>query len=110
MELKLEREGGTLIAVPVGRLDGENAAEAERKLQSEIGDGSLLIDFSQLDYISSAGLRVVLVVAKTLKKKGRHLDLCSLSDSIMEVFSISGFDQIEQIKIHKDRATALAAG
>ena len=68
---------------------------------------ALILDFEQVSYISSAGLRVLLVTAKTLQGNGAELALCSLDDPIREVFGISGFDSI--IPIHDSRAEALAA-
>ena len=68
---------------------------------------ALILDFEQVSYISSAGLRVLLVTAKTLQGNGAELSLCSLDDPIREVFGISGFDSI--IPIHASRAEALAA-
>jgi anti-anti-sigma factor len=51
-----------------------------------------LIDLEKLDYISSAGLRSILVIAKEMKKNGNNLVLCCLNETIKEVFHISGFD------------------
>ncbi len=107
MELKLNWSGETLVAQPVGRLDGESAADFERQITEEIGDHSLVVDFAELNYISSAGLRVILVLAKALKARECRLDLCCLSHPIQEVFRISGFDQI--MNIHQTRKQALAA-
>ena len=66
----------------------------------------MVLDFEGISYISSAGLRVVLLVAKTLQKQNAKMAVCSLSDSIREIFEISGFDKI--IPVHGSRADALA--
>ena len=70
-------------------------------------DNTVVMDLEGLSYISSAGLRVILLIAKTLRKRNADLILCSLSDPIREVFEISGFDKI--IPVHASREQALAA-
>ena len=72
----------------------------------EAGAGDMVIDLGKLSYISSAGLRVILLTAQKLKAKGKSLKLCSLSPMILEVFEVSGFSKL--IPIHKDRDAALS--
>lgn len=102
------REGPILIAGLSGRIDGTNARQVQTDLESalEDDDRQLLLDFADLSYISSAGLRVVLLVARQLDQKGGQLAVCNLSESISEIFKISGFDKI--INVHADRPAALA--
>ena len=109
MEVHTERAGGALIARTVGRIDGTNAREFEKALQSALGDddSALVLDMQSLSYISSAGLRVILIAAKMLQGRGGKFLVCSLSDSINEVFEISGFNRI--IPTHATRSEALAA-
>ncbi len=109
MEINTEKDGGTVVASPTGRLDGSNAREFQDALDAVVQDTerALILDFEQVSYISSAGLRVLLVTAKTLQGNGAELALCSLDDPIREVFGISGFDSI--IPIHSSRAEAIAA-
>ena len=108
MEINIEREDGILIARVAGRVDGANAREFEQTLSAAISDDrNVIVDFGGLSYISSSGLRVILLVAKALRNRAAHLALCSLSGPIREVFEISGFDKI--IPIHGSRAEALAA-
>ena len=99
MQLELERKANALIVVPVGRLDGVNAPGFEESLKKETddGNGDVIVDFSRLNYISSAGLRAILVIAKTLGAQKRSLKLCAMPENILEVFKISGFDQIIDI-------------
>ena len=108
MDIKTERSNGTLIAKAEGRIDGVNARDFEEAMQAAIGsdDNAVIIDLEGLSYISSAGLRVILLIAKTLRKRNAELILCSLSDPIREVFEISGFDKI--IPVHASREEALA--
>ncbi len=109
MEVHAEREGGALIARAEGRIDGANAREFENALHAALGkdDSMLILDLQSLSYISSAGLRVILMAAKILQGRGGKFVVCSLSESIDEVFEISGFNRI--IPTHETRSDALAA-
>jgi len=97
------------ILSPSGRLDSHTAPGFEQEVLAAVAGGTtrMLIDFSNLQYISSAGLRIVLIGAKKMKGVGGKLALCGLSDSIADVFKISGFSSI--LDIHPDQASALAA-
>ena len=109
MDIQTERHSGALIARAEGRIDGVNARDFEEALKAAISmdDNTVVMDLEGLSYISSAGLRVILLIAKTLRKRNAELRLCSLSDPVREVFEISGFDKI--IDIHDTREAALAA-
>ena len=109
MEVTTENENGTLIARAGGRIDGTNAAEFENAMQAAIGgtEGAVVLDCEELSYISSAGLRAILRIAKDLNRRAVKFVLCSLSDPIREVFQISGFDKI--INIHASRSGAVSA-
>ena len=109
MDIGLERQDGALIAKPEGRVDGINASDFEKALRDAIdeGGGPLIVDLENLTYISSAGLRAILLIAKLLAQRNAGFGLCSLSDPIREVFEISGFDKI--VSIHGSRSDALAA-
>ncbi len=108
MDIPIERDNGILIAAPSGRIDGYNAQDFHQTLSGTIGDddNAVLVDMSGLNYISSAGLRAVLMIAKALWQRKARFMLCSLSGSIGEVFKMSGFDKI--IEIHDDKENALA--
>ncbi len=107
MEISVDRVNDVLIAKIEGRIDGANARDCEDALNKaiETNDNKVLIDFGALSYISSAGLRVILLVARQLQKRNAAFALCSLSDLIREVFEISGFDKI--ISIHDTQAEAV---
>jgi anti-anti-sigma factor len=97
---------------PKGRLDSSACPAFEAEVVSCLNAGNqrVLFDFSDLDYISSAGLRVVLMAAKRLKETGGRMVLCSLNDMIKEVFEVSGFDRILDIEPDAESArTRLAA-
>ena len=109
MEINTERDGATLIARTVGRVDGTNAAEFQDALKNVIApeDQAVILDFEDLSYISSAGLRVILLTAKDMRTANVKLAVCSPSQSVRDVFVISGFDQI--FDVHDSRQAALSA-
>ena len=109
IEVKTERQNGVLSASVDGRIDGSNVVEFEETIRGAIDkdDRAVIMDFEKLSYISSAGLRAILLTGKTLGSQNAKLVLCSLPDPIREVFEISGFDRI--FTIHPSRTEALAA-
>ena len=109
MEINTERDGATLIARTVGRVDGTNATEFQDALKNVIApeDQVVILDFEDLTYISSAGLRVILLTAKDMRTANVKLAVCSPSQSVRDVFVISGFDQI--FDVHDSRQAALSA-
>jgi len=84
----------------IGRLDATTSGAIEKELFALlVGEvDSINIDMSELNYVSSAGLRVLLVIAKAAKAKGGKLVLFSLKPAILEVIKISGFDRIIAIQ------------
>ena len=92
MSILLSEQDGVLIVMPQGRLDTNNSPEAEKMILDKIEQDStrIVYDFSKTDYISSAGLRVILKSAKLVKGKG-GVAICNTNDQIQEVFEISGF-------------------
>ncbi|MBC8420467.1 MAG: STAS domain-containing protein [Pseudomonadota bacterium] len=85
-----------LIVTVEGRMDAVTAPEFERCLKEWIDEGETLfiVDFGGLDYISSAGLRSILTIAKSLKLKKGQIALSALRSTVKEVFEISGFSTI----------------
>ena len=109
MEFAQEQAGDVVIAKLAGRLDSGSAQPAEESFSRVLGSGTphLAIDLSKLEYISSAGLRVLLVVAKKVQQANGKVVLFGLGPNVREVFSISGFDKI--FSIEADAASAVAA-
>lgn len=109
MDISTERDGGTLIAKTGGRVDGTNASEFQDALKNVINpdDQAVVLNFEDLSYISSAGLRVILLTAKDMRTANVKFAVCSLSQSVRDVFTISGFDQI--IDIHDSQQAAVSA-
>ena len=105
-DIKWERIQGILIAIILGRIDGSNADEFQKGLEAEINsaDQALLLDFERVSYISSAGLRIGLIMAKQFKAPGKQFGICSLSDPVSEVVVASGFNEIISIYESRDEA------
>ena len=89
-----------------GRLDSNTSPALEKKLSDAMQDGTtnMVIDFENLDYISSAGLRIILKTTKDLKKSEGSMILCAMQDYVKEVFEIAGFDSFLPIVPTKDEA------
>ena len=109
MTVESNKLGQVLVLSPVGRLDAETAPGLQDQIVGHIADGetTMLLDLSDLTYVSSAGLRAILIAAKKLQELDGRFALCGLSDPVAEVFSVSGFDAI--LTIHVDQPTALTA-
>jgi len=109
---KIEKSGDVVIVHLPDRVDSTNAAQLEAQVFSclEAGSNRLVFEFAGLDYISSAGLRVVLTAAKRIKAAQGRMAICTLRPHIREVFDISGFLAI--LNVHDDVGGALtfAAG
>ena len=99
MKITTEKTAEVLVIHAEGRLDAITAGEFEKEVAPLIQPSgqNVLIDFGKIDYISSAGLRSMLIIAKEQKQKGNRLALCCLNETIMEVFRISGFVTIISI-------------
>ena len=94
MEIIEKKENDIYIFTVNGRLDSNTSHELEEKIFGAIKNESynMIIDFEGLDYISSAGLRVILKASKALKRSEGSIVLCSMQDYVKEVFEIAGFD------------------
>ncbi|MFJ1302022.1 anti-anti-sigma factor [Bordetella genomosp. 5] len=108
MNLATEKSGDVFVVAPEGQINSANAAAVEADLLAHVekGERKIALDMSRVDYISSAGLRVVLVLAKRLKQGAGTLVLCGLQPHVREVFDISGFLAI--LNVADTRADALA--
>lgn len=109
MAIPQEISGETVVLMPQQRVDSANSKQFEVDLLEALkaGHKTLVVDFKDLDYISSAGLRAILVTAKSAKASSVRLRLCNMKENIREVFTVSGFDKI--LAIHATRAEALVA-
>jgi anti-anti-sigma factor len=108
MQIAEAKKNGVMVVSVDGRVDASNAPTLEQKLLALIaaGEKHLVIDCTQLEYVSSAGLRVLLVAAKRLSDG--TLGLAALNKQIHDVFDIAGFSSIFQIYRTQDEAIAAA--
>jgi anti-anti-sigma factor len=106
MEIDEEIHGDVTILMVSGRIDAAAARELEAQLKDAIAEGAakLLLDLGEVSYISSPGLRALLIAAKAAKAAGSLYALCALRPEVREIFDMSGFDRI---RILPDRETAL---
>lgn len=94
MTIKKQENGTELIIVLEGRLDTTTAPQLEAELKNSIENKTLLvIDFSGIEYISSAGLRVLLSAQKIMNKQG-VMKVTNVNETVLEVFEITGFCDI----------------
>ena len=94
MTITKTAENGTLRIALEGRLDTNTAPQLEAELKTSLsGIAELELDFSGLEYISSAGLRVLLAAQKTMSRQGK-MTIRNVNETIMEVFEITGFVEI----------------
>lgn len=107
MEITETTENGRNVAVLDGRLDTATAAATEARLIALLEKGGLIADLTEVRYVSSAGLRVLLKAAKQAKASSRSFSLVGLQAPVREVFEISGFDRI--IPAFATRAEAASA-
>jgi anti-anti-sigma factor len=93
---------------PTGRLDSDTSPELERQAHELIGKGArrLLLDLRDLYYISSAGLRAVVIAARDMAAAGGRVAISSPNDQVTEVFDISGF--VTVVDIHRSAESAAA--
>jgi anti-sigma B factor antagonist len=94
MEIIEEKRGELSTFKLQGRLDSNTSQVFEKRIFDAMADGTknVVIDFKNLDYISSAGLRVILKATKALKRENGKILLCAMQDYVKEVFEIAGFD------------------
>ena len=98
MVINKTRNGDELTVAVEGRLDTTTAPELDDMLKAELGDvKKLLFDFAKLDYISSAGLRVLLISQKTMNKQGSMV-IKNVNEEINEIFEVIGFSDILTIE------------
>lgn len=96
MEMFVKDENNVVILKITGRLDAESSILAEKQVRDILDGGKtrILFDFGELEYISSAGLRVILMAIKDLRTKDGKVVLCALNEYVQEVFDVSNFASI----------------
>lgn len=99
MEIEKRENGKEITILPIGRLDSNTVSLLETEINACIDDADkLILDFEKLEYLSSAGLRILLSAHKTFMKKGSgELLICHVNEIIHEVFEVTGFLDILNI-------------
>lgn len=108
MEITERTEGPLTVLTLNGKLDTVSSPKVQgtlTKALEESGKG-VVVDLAEVAYVSSAGLRVMLIGGKTAKANGKAFRLAGLKPSVAEVFKMSGFDRL--LEIHPDVAAATA--
>ena len=94
MNLKTKKNGTTLNVIVSGRVDTATAPELEAEVKPQLnGVTSLILDFKDVNYVSSAGLRVLLSLQKKMMTQG-EMKLLHVNDVVNDVFEVTGFDEI----------------
>jgi anti-anti-sigma factor len=108
MHIQQDRSGGVLVVAPVGRVDSTTSDALEQALRAALdaGDRRVVVDFGGVEYISSVGLRVLLVAAKRLRGTQGVLVLCALGDAVRQVFDLAGFLPLFVIEPTRDVAVS----
>jgi len=108
MQIGEVRSAGALVVAPAGRLDSLSAGELEKLVASRLdaGERRLVVDLAGVEYISSAGLRVLLMAAKRLKQPPAALVLCGMGPSVRTVLELTGFVPLFAIEPTREQALA----
>ena len=101
--------GNAIVLLPEGRLDQDTAAAFQERLLEAVGGGNeaVIVDFSKIPYISSVGLRAIMIAAKQSKSDGVSLSVADLTDTVREIFEISRFNFV--VTVHESLRDAVAA-
>jgi len=111
LQIATRQVADAVIAMPVGRIDHRTAAEFEAALAPLVAaaaaaKGALVLDLSGIDYISSVGLRVLMIAAKQMREREAPLLVTALQSVVAEIFAISRFDRILTVTATLDEAMA----
>ncbi len=98
MEITFKHEDNLIVALD-GRLDTQTSVELDKKIkEEEIKEDLVILDFTKLEYISSAGLRVLLAIKKMLEANDKKLEIHNINAIVKEVFNVTGFKNVLTIK------------
>jgi len=114
LQIATRQVADAVIAMPTGRIDHRTAGEFEAALTPLVAaaaaaKGALVLDFSGVDYISSVGLRVLMIAAKKMRERETPLLVTALQSVVAEIFAISRFDRILTVTATLDEAMALCS-
>jgi anti-anti-sigma factor len=96
MEITQKEENGIVSISIMGRLDADSSPEAEKVVKEALGGqiNRVLFNLGALEYLSSAGLRVLLSAAKEMRRRDGKIVLCCLNEFVKEIFEVSGFQSL----------------
>lgn len=98
MATTFEQSGSILTVKPEGRIDTKTSPILESDIQKYIDStDNMILDFTNVDYISSGGMRVLLALHKKLKKKGGTLKIINVKDAIYDIFKLVGFHSMVEV-------------
>ncbi|NUP98867.1 MAG: STAS domain-containing protein [Armatimonadetes bacterium] len=107
MEIELTGNDAVAVVAVSGRIDAYTAPEVEERLMEAVRSGrGVVVDLSATDYVSSAGLRVLITLAKRSMSDGFAMRLSGLQEAVREVFEIAGFTKLFEIRDTRDAAVA----
>ena len=108
-DVGVEQKDGVSIVNIKGRIDASNSGQIHEKILDEVGQGrnNIVVNFLEVSYISSAGLRILIYASKVIGKKSGSFSLCSVNSDIEKIFQISGLSAL--FNIHKDIQSSLDA-
>jgi anti-sigma B factor antagonist len=114
VQLTTQQFADTIVVAPAGRIDHRSAAEFETALLPLVGSaaeckGTLVLDFAGVDYISSVGLRVLMIAAKQLRSAQARLSVAALQGVVAEIFTISRFDKVLVVNASLEEALGQAS-
>jgi len=106
MNIGQSKENNALVLTPEGKLDSYSANSFETSVCKSIdnGENSIIMDFSKVYYMSSAGLRTLLIIANRMKDANGTISIFNVSGKVSKVISISGFDKIINVFSSKSEA------
>jgi anti-anti-sigma factor len=106
LNISLEEQPKYKIVRLEGRLDANTTPALEQKLAKlfELPEQSVIMDFSKVDYLSSAGMRLLLSATKKIKARGGKLVFCGMGEEVMEIVKMAGFERILTIRSTEEEA------
>lgn len=112
MNVTHENAGDHLLVSVTGQINSANAAHVESQLLDILSNesGHWILNLAGVDYMSSAGLRVVLLLAKRLREQQKRMVVCGLQARVYEVFDISGFLNLLTVRDNPEQALLSLAG
>ena len=98
MKIEKVKNNKELTIKPIGEINSVTAPELEEVIKNDLNDvSSLIFDFSELEYLSSAGLRILLIAQRLMGKKGQ-MRILHVNSSVMEILTITGFNNVLDIE------------